>query len=77
MYNYINNKATVNEKGSRNYYFSENETVFFSAFDITEKITYMFRLYDNNGNTYNAALSQFGGSTMVLHDTGNITVNWV
>lgn len=77
MYNYINNKATVNEYGSLIYYFSENETVFFSAFGMTEKITYMYRLYNYTDEIYVAALSQFGGSSMVLKDTGNITVNWV
>lgn len=74
--NYIHNKATTSEYGSRNYYFSENETVFFSAFGMTEKITYMYKPYNYSERLYIATLSQFGNSSMVLYDTGNITVNW-
>lgn len=75
--NYIHNKATTSEYGSRNYYFSENEIVFFSAFGITEKITHMYRPYYLDEKVYIATLSQFGGSTVMLRDTGNITANWV
>lgn len=75
--NYIHNKATTNEYGARNYYFSENEIVFFSAFGITEKITHLYRPYYLDEKAYIATLSQFGGSTVTLRDTGNITANWV